>query len=361
MKLDFKLPKFPKLAKPSEIRLPSLPLDLRKMEALSREHYRAAAYALGAIMALMIVAALSAFLLSIRGAEQTMVPEVRGMELAQALVKLQEKELYPRIALRFTDNPGDRGLIVDQKPRPGSIVKAGRRIQLSVSKGAVADKVENFVGQDLNEVKIHLQNLFASTKPLLLVKEPPVYVSDKSPAGTILEQKPLPETELAGPTPLELVVSRGPEKPQVRVPDLLGLGFAEVLSQVQKGDLVVTFSMRKPSAKERAGVVAAQLPAAGSLVPANARLSVTLTSPAPEKGQVAGLYTRELPEYPYPLKVRLESVGPAGERSPLVTLNHPGGLFTAPYLLPSGHSLALFVLDREVPPRVEVSAEAAAP
>jgi beta-lactam-binding protein with PASTA domain len=358
MKLDFKFSKLPKLSK---IQLPSLPIDLKKVESFDREHYRVLAYGLGAVIVLMIVASLSAFLLSIRGAEQTMVPEVRGMELSQALIKLQEKELYPRISLRFTDDPGDRGTIVDQKPRPGSIVKAGRRIQLTVSKGAVADKVENFVGQDVNEVKIHLQNLFASTKPLIFIKEPSVYLYDKSPAGTILQQKPLPDTEISGPTPLELWVSRGPEKPQIVVPELRGLSFAEALAQVQKTDLVVTFSMRRASAKEKAGIVVAQSPTPGSRIPANARVTATLTAPAPEKGLVAGIYSRELSEYPYAVKVSLEAVAPAGDRRPLVAMNHPGGLFTAPYILPAGYSLALFVLDREVPPRVEVKAEAGQP
>jgi beta-lactam-binding protein with PASTA domain len=361
MKLDFKSIKFPKFPKRSSIALPSSPLDLRKIATLDRDHYRSLAYGLGAVIVLMVVAGLAAFLLSIRGSEQTMVPEIRGMELSQALVKMQDKELYPRVSLRFTDNPADRGLIVDQSPRPGSIVKAGRRIQITVSKGAVADTVENFVGQDLNEVKIHLQNLFASTKPLLAVKEPPIYLFDRSPAGTVLEQKPLPGTAIAGLTPLELVVSRGPEKPQLLVPDLQSLSYEAALAQVQKGDLVVTFTMRNAAGKEKAGVVVAQTPAALSLVPANARLAVTVTPPAEETGLVAGIYSRELPEYPYPLKVSLEAVGPAGDRTPIVTANHPGGLFTAPYQLPAGHSLVLSVLDRESPPRFEVRAEAGAP
>jgi eukaryotic-like serine/threonine-protein kinase len=353
MKLNFKLPRLPKL---SEIHLPTLPVDLRKIESFDREHYRVIAYGLGAVIVLMIVAGLSAFLLSLRGAEQTMVPDVRSMELAQALVKLQEKELYPRVSLRFTDNPLDRGKIVDQSPSPGAIVKAGRRIALTVSRGSVADKVENFVGQDVNEAKIHLQTLFAGARPLLSVKEPPVYVFDKAPLGTILEQKPLPETEIAEETQLELVVSRGPEKAQIRVPDLAGLSIDEALIQVQKIDLVVNFSMRAAGKSERAGAVVAQTPAAGSMIPANARVSVTLSAPATANGQVAGIYSRDLPEYPYPLKVSLESRSPSGDRTPIITVNHPGGSFTAPYVLPDGDVLVLSVLDREVPPRVEVKA-----
>jgi eukaryotic-like serine/threonine-protein kinase len=353
MKLNFKLPKIPKL---SDVRLPTLPIDLRKIESFDREHYRIIAYGFGAVIVLMIVAGISAFLLSLRGAEQTMVPDVRSMELAQALVKLQEKELYPRVSLRFTDDPMDRGKIVDQSPSPGAIVKAGRRIAITVSRGSVADKVENFVGQDVNEAKIHLQTLFAGARPLLSVKEPPVYVFDKAPAGTILEQKPLPETEIGGPTQLELIVSRGPEKAQVRVPDLTGLSIDEALLLVEKTDLVVNFSMRDAGKSERSGAVVAQTPTPGSMIPPNARVSATLSAPRAEKGQVAGIYKRDLPEYPYPLKVSLESRSPSGDTSPIVTVNHPGGAFSAPYVLPEGYVLVLHVLDREVPPRVEVSA-----
>jgi beta-lactam-binding protein with PASTA domain len=361
MKLNFKLPKLPRLPKLSEIRLPTLPLDLRKIESFDREHYKVIAYGLGAIIALMVVAGLSAFLLSLRGAEQTMVPDLRSMELAQALVKLQEKELYPRVSLRFTDNPMDRGKIVDQSPSPGAIVKAGRRIAITVSRGSVADKVENFIGQDVNEAKIHLQSLYAGTRPLLSVKEPPVYVFDKATLGTILEQKPLPETEIAGATQLELVVSRGPEKAQVRVPDLGGLSITDALLQVQKMDLVVNFSMRAGGKSERSGAVVAQTPTAGSMIASNARVSVTLSAPAPSKDQVSGIYSRELPEYPYPLKVSLEALSPSGDRTPIVTVNHPGGSFTAPYALPEGYLLVLSVLDREAPPRVEVRSESKAP
>src|SRR5208282_3910846 len=356
MKLTFKLPKLPRLPKLSEIRLPTLPVDLRKIESFDKEHYRLIAYGLGAIIALMVVAGVSAFLLSLRGAEQTMVPDVKGMELAQALVKLQEKELYPRVSLRFTENPLDRGKIVDQSPSSGAIVKAGRRIQITVSRGSVVDKVENFVGQDINEAKIHLQTLYAGARPLLSVKDPPVYVFDKAPAGSVLEQKPLPETEIGGPTQLELVVSRGPEKAQVKVPDLGGLAIDDALLQVEKTDLAVNFSMRAGGKSEKAGTVVAQTPTAGSMIPANARVSVTLSAPAVSKDMVAGIYSRDLPVYPYPLKVSLESMSPSGDRSPLLTVNHPGGSFTAPYALPVGYVLVLSVLDHEVPPRVEVQA-----
>jgi hypothetical protein len=72
MKLNFKMPRLPrfpgaKLPKLSDLRLPSLPLDLRKIESMDRDHYKLMAYGSGAIIALMVVAGLSAFLISLRG------------------------------------------------------------------------------------------------------------------------------------------------------------------------------------------------------------------------------------------------------------------------------------------------------
>jgi len=354
MKLNIDLPKIK--SRISKLRLPTLPLDLKKIESFDNDHYRVIAYGLGTVIVIMVLAGLSAFFLTLRGAEQTMVPDVRGMDLAQALVRMQEKELYPRVSLRFTDDPGERGTIVEQSPSPGAIVKAGRRVQVTVSRGSVAEKVENYVGQDVNEVKIHLQTVFAGARPLLTIKEPPIYIFDRAPAGTILQQKPAPETEIGGPTVLELWVSRGPEKAQVRMPDLSGLSTEDAILQVEKEDLVVSFSMRKPVRGERQGAVVSQTPAAGSMIAANSRVAVTLTEPASAKGMVAGIFSRDLPEYPYALKVALESLSPSGERSPILTVEHPGGSFTAPYFLPSGSFLVLNVLDREVPPRVEVRA-----
>lgn len=344
MKFNLKLPK------PSDIKLP---VDLSSVESLDREHYKIAAWTLGAVIVLMVVASLVAFSLTLRGAEETMVPEVKGMELASALVKLQDKELYPRISLRFTDDPTDKGRIVEQKPLAGTIVKAGRRIQLTVSRGPVVDKIENYVGQDLNEVKIHLQTLFASARPLVTIKEPPVYIFDKSPAGTVLEQKPAPETQLDGPVALELVVSRGPEKAQVVVPNLLGLSFGDSLALIEQTNVAVNFAMRKGDGREKHGVVASLTPAPGSLMPPTGRIQATVTMPAAEKGMVAGVFERDLPEYPYPLRVSLEVMKPTGERSALLRMNHPGGKFSAPYFVPENSILILSVLDREVA-RVEV-------
>jgi len=321
----------------------------------TREQKRAFALLAASFCAVMLAVALGAFLLVIRAPEKVMVPDVRNMDLADALMKLQERELYPRLSLRFTDNPQDKNAVLEQSPIPGSIVKAGRRIKLTVSRGAVLDKIENYVGQDLETLKLQLQSLFSSSRPLVTVREPPLYRFDESAAGTILEQKPLPGEQISGPTVLELIVSKGPESLKAKVPDFADLSTSEAVAAAEKMVFTVDFSMRQAKPGEAQGRVVEQQPKAGTEAKVKERLKVTLTSPAPVQGINNGIYVYTLPEYPYPISVKLEAVKPAGQRVLLASLKHPGGNFSVPFSLPAGSSFVLSVLDREIA-RTEVQA-----
>jgi eukaryotic-like serine/threonine-protein kinase len=327
-----------------------LDFDLDKIEAYVASRLRVFIAAAVALIAFVTLIALTVFFIAVRGAEQTMVPDVSGKELTAALLELQAKELYPRIQLRYSQNAADKGTILDQDPVPGSIVKAGRRIKLVVSRGVVVDEVENYVGQNLDDVKMHLQTLFStSSKPLLALKEPPMYRFSTEAAGTILEQKPEPGTDVSGPTRLEFVVSRGPENAMVKVPDLVGLPIVDALERIRQSGIFFNFSIRPAQRGEVGETVVSQLPAGQAVVSANT--PVALVVALPDKlppGEIFGVFERVLPEYPYPLSLKLEALLPSGERRRLVATDHPGGSFSAPYRLPEGSTLILSILNREV-------------
>ena len=308
------------------------------------------------LAAAFILVALLAFFLVLRGAEKVMVPDVRRMDLADALVKLQERELYSRLALRFTDDPLEKNTILEQSPAPGSIVKAGRRVKLTVSRGSVLDKVENYVGQDLESVRLHLQSIFSSSRPLITIREPYMLRFDDATAGTILEQKPLPGTEISGITVLDLVVSKGPESKKAAVPDFGGLGMAAAIAAAEKSAFVVDFSMRPPKSGETPGTVVEQKPAAATESKVEERIKVVIAAPALTQGMVEGIYTYTLTQYPYPVPVKLEAIKPSGQRTLLISLKHPGGNFSVPFLLPAGSTFALSVLDKELA-RTEVKSQ----
>jgi eukaryotic-like serine/threonine-protein kinase len=310
-----------------------------------------------AVFLFMGLSAIVAFFLTLRGAEKTMVPDLRGMELTTALIEMQEKELYPRVQLRFSNSVGDSGTILEQNPRAGTIVKAGRRVNIVVSKGSVMDKVENFVGQQLDEVKIHLQTLFANTdSPLISIQDPPVYVYDTKEPGTILEQKPTSGTQVSKPVKLVLVVSRGPEKARVRVPNLMGLGLKPALRAIEDAGVAVTFTSRKREGSETPFSISSQLPASGASIPASTKIALVITEPEKKDGWVFGILKQKLPEYPYPLKLKVESISPSGEKEVLIEQENSGGDFSLPYYLAAGSSLELSILG-QVKYRINVDAQ----
>jgi beta-lactam-binding protein with PASTA domain len=287
-----------------------------------------------------------------------MVPNVQGQELTAALLELQVKELYPRIQLRHTQTSADRGLILEQSPPPGTIVRAGRRIQLVVSQGATVNRGENYLGRNVDDVRMDLQALYAAqgatagNVPLpqfLTIREPLMYEFSTEPAGTILQQRPEPGTDISGPTALELVVSRGLEYAMIRLPNLLGLGLEDTLEQIGRTGIDFEFSLRPLQSGDIPGTVVAQQPPGDTLTPFNTRVAITVASPVlVSENEVFGLFVYDMARNPYPLLIRLESILPEGERQRLLSVQYAGGRLSVPYRQPPGAVLVLSMLNREI-------------
>lgn len=286
------------------------------------------------------------FFASVKGQEQVMVPDVVGKDLTEALQDMQVKELYPKIQLRYSNNPDEKGQILEQNPPAGAIVKADRHVELVVSRGAVIDKVENYINQKYDDVKVHLQTLFTSTRTMILLQDPPLYVFNAAEAGTILEQNPPEGTIITDPVTLELVVSKGPEFDKTKVPALTGLSLNDTLLQMSRSKVVFDFTAREAASGEKPGVVVSQSPVEGSYVDVNSRGEAVITYPAnQDRNMVFGIYKNLLSSYPYALQVQLDVLTPDGERYNLVTMNHPGGMLSVPYYLPRNSVLILSVGD----------------
>jgi beta-lactam-binding protein with PASTA domain len=307
------------------------------------------------LIVLVGIAAVLVFFINVSGAEQTMVPDVIGHDLTTALLELQVKELYPRINLRYTQSSADKGLILEQNPLPGAIVRAGRRIQLTVSQGAIVNTIENYVGRNIEEVRIDLQTIVASqtitqaVPQYVSLREPPMYEYSAMVPGTILQQRPEPGTSYSGPTTLELVVSRGPENAMVRVPNFVGLGLGDALETIGLTGIDFEFSIRAGREGEAPGTVVEQSPRGDTLAAATGRVSLTMSSPANlSQNEVFGLFVYDMAKNPYPLLLRLESIHPDGETRRLLQVQYAGGRLSVPYREPAGTVLVLSMLNREI-------------
>ena len=302
------------------------------------------------IIALVLMFAICwiTFFATVRGPEQVMVPNVEGKELTTALLEMQVKELYPKIQLKYTDSPDDAGKILAQNPEGGSIVKAGRRINLTVSRGTILDHVENYIGQNYDDVKINLQTMFTgSTRPLIVLAEPS-YKSDQSDAGTILAQDPPEGTIISNPVTVKLIVSRGPEYENTRVPKITGLDIAKLLQTMASSKVVFDFTVHIAGDNETEGTVTSQQELSNQYVPNYARVTAEIALPKKQKGdEIMGLFTANLPNYPYAVEMSLE-YSKDGVRNQIIAIKHTGGLVTIPYIAQKDSELILSIAGRTV-------------
>ncbi|MCQ2584821.1 MAG: PASTA domain-containing protein [Treponema sp.] len=301
-----------------------------------------------ALLALVVFGAL------VKGPEKVMVPDVIGKTLENGLLEMQVKELYPKISLRYSETPGDEGKILDQSPKAGAIVKGYSRVSLVVSRGVVADRVGNYVGQTLDEMRLNLQTLFAgSTRPLIAVGDI-VYKPDTSDAGTILEQDPPEGTNITDPVSVNLVVSRGPQYENTRPPVLVGHSINDMLQTITRSKLIFDFTAHSVQEGEIPGTVVAQSiegleedAPVPEFVPNYTHINVDMAMPdSNTDGNVYGIFSQNLNLYPYAVSMRFDAVPEEGDAYTIISFNHTGGSVTIPYIVPSGTTLVLYAGDK---------------
>lgn len=331
-----------------------------------------------ALFIIMGVAAVAIFLGINKGYERVMVPDVVGTNLIRAQLILQEKELYPRLQMRYSDVPGQAGQIISQSPKKGAVVKAQSRVTLVVSRGVVFDHVGNYVGTNLDALKTTLDALYAGAEIPSLTIANPIFKQDGSLPGTILQQDPPEGTPITQPIELKFIVSSGPQKMKVPVPDLTGKNINEVLATMSVTKLTFDFSAHIASGNEKPGTVVKQttpgnkkeigeyshihlefaMPAVteeSDEVPQSIDISNKNEAEATDAALVRdttnyvhGIFSTRIPEYPYAVPVKLDVIPQEGTRYGIATFNHIGGDLTIPYAVPHGSVLVLSVLEREV-------------
>ncbi len=302
------------------------------------------------IIGLMLVIGGITFGIAVRGQPETLVPNLEGKDVLDALADLQSKELYPDVQSQFSADT-DKGIVLSQRPAPGTLVKAGKRVTLRVSRGPVIDKVENYVGMNLDDVKVHLQTLFASHAPNLIIKTPIIYQYKPGiPAGRVLAQSPAPNTKINGLTYLELVVSQ--EKGAVStitVGDYVGKSFQEAVQELERDNIPFAFSV-KATSKGDPGTVLSQVPAKGAQAEYGQVVQLVMSAPTATsvgKDNVFGLYQYTIPPEAIAVNVRLVIVSDS-EPKEILNMKHPGGPLAVPYIVPDGSDLVLYILDQEV-------------
>jgi serine/threonine-protein kinase len=164
-----------------------------------------------------------------------------------------------------------KGIVVDQQPPAGRMVKKGRVVRLIITGGEYFFQMPNLVGRALKAANLVLEN-----NKLVLDTVEYLYSSDK-PEGVVCEQSLLPGSLVKTNTPVRLVVSKGKPSRTLEVPMLTGLSLDEARTAIRKAGFKVGLVRYVPTADLNPYTVIDQTPKPGGRYdnPTNIDLQVT--------------------------------------------------------------------------------------
>ncbi|MDR1617304.1 MAG: Stk1 family PASTA domain-containing Ser/Thr kinase [Syntrophomonadaceae bacterium] len=233
------------------------------------------------IIVLAIVGVLSGYLYSNGGlfGEETEVPDVQGLITKEAEEKLRDYNLKMKVISQANDNEVEEDHVIRQDPAPESKVKAGRVVEVVISKGKETMPIPSVVGLMRDDAENMIKTAGFNVGEIY-----PAF-DDKYPENSVVSQAPDATSTAVRGTAVDLRISRGKTPSKVKVPNLVNypLETAKMLLENSKLDLgEVT---REENAEYDVDRISGQSIAMDTMVDENTKIDITLSNGAPKKTQ----------------------------------------------------------------------------
>lgn len=218
--------------------------------------------------------------------DEVRLPDLRGMTLIDATELLRRNELEP---LTYPEDvPGAPvNSVTSQTPEPGSVVRRGRGVSIGVNTPPEAAQLPTLLDLDETEALRSLADLN------LGVDRIDYHYSDQ-PAGRVIGQTPPPGGRLGEGEGVQLSVSKGRELPRATLPDVTGRKIEDALASLRDAGFRQIDRVASSVSFDRADVVTAQRPAAGSTVATSTPVTIFYALPSRTVTKVPALEGQEL-------------------------------------------------------------------
>jgi len=184
-----------------------------------------------------------------------LVPDYKGIALSNALEQ-KPAGLEFKVVEQKESRRAPAGVIIDQKPAPGSVVKRGRDIQLILSLGASKSPMVRVIGLDLRRAGLELRRAGFRVGRLSYLPGP------ATNDGKVLAQEPL-EGSLAGrETRVSLLIGSQLDKAR-RVPNFRGLSLQQATDLAVRENWELADIDEKWDSQKPEGIVLNQEPVPG--------------------------------------------------------------------------------------------------
>ncbi|MFD7868348.1 Stk1 family PASTA domain-containing Ser/Thr kinase [Streptomyces sp. NPDC059783] len=159
-----------------------------------------------------------------RGPEIVTVPDVTGVELAEARRQLKKRGLVPGMVTKEFSEDAAADEVLRTDPAGGAERHPDSAVAIVVSKGSPVD-VPDVTGEDVEDARAELEDAG------LRVEVAPGRVSSPEDAGTVARQSLAEGTQAAEGDTVTLTVSKGPR--MIDVPDVTGKKIDEARSLLE--------------------------------------------------------------------------------------------------------------------------------
>lgn len=213
-------------------------------------------------------------------APEVAVPDVTWHSSTEAISILKQAGLKPRISNRTFDRDVPVGRIIEQQPKRGKKVKAGRIVNLTLSTGQRKVPVPNLIGRPFSQIDTFLSEAGLKVGATIEVE------TEQTQTGIVLSQLPSPEVEIDAGSRVDIFIARNPKFGVVKMPSLVGMSLKEAESAL--GDLKLNISKVEYQETDivAEGIVMRQEPAWEEEISVGSNVKLTISrEPATKEAQ----------------------------------------------------------------------------
>jgi len=207
-----------------------------------------------------------------RSAKVIVLPKLIGNNIIDVLETLTNMGLNPKLdGTRFDDIIPKYGVIF-QDPPPGSTIKRGRDVVITISKGQEENTLPDFRQIPLKQALLILEKKEFKLGTLSYVH------SNSTGREQIIAQTPAALSRIQSNSLCSFLVSRGPEPLAQVMPNLTGINLNSAVSLIENRHLAIFKIVSKADPNFEQGIVLSQTPEFGNPVFSFSPIELTVNS-----------------------------------------------------------------------------------
>lgn len=201
--------------------------------------------------------------------ENVVVPEVVGKNFEEAVLTLSQNKLSVRVVGKKFSTEIPEDVVISQTPAPNTKVREERNIKLVVSGGAKVVKAPSVTGTKVREAKLSFSEVGIKVAHVSRVHS-------ELPEDEVIAQDPPAGENTTQEEGVSLLVSSGPLRPQLMMPDLRGIELSKVRDLLEQASVKIAM-IKEQASSQQEGTVISQSPPPGSAVDENTRVEIVIS------------------------------------------------------------------------------------